>query len=103
MPFEKENSMITNPELTARNDAIARHLGSVLPRSGATVTAASDGSHRTLSLPDADHADAEIVHVLQHLLQKYVALLESSDHGGWSLDEDTTVRTVCTVLSRRAT
>ena len=93
--------MIRNTEFADRNNTIARHLGGIWPATS-TPTAKTDGSRRTPTPAEAGQEDAEIVQALQDLLQKYVALLESSDHGGWSLDEDTTVRTVCAVLSRRA-
>jgi hypothetical protein len=93
--------MISNTEFADRNDAIARHLGGILPATS-TVTANTNGGRRTLAPSEAGQEDAEIVHVLQHLLQKYVALLESSEHGGWSLDEDMTVRMVCALLASRA-
>jgi hypothetical protein len=44
----------------------------------------------------------EVMHVLQYLLQQYVALLETPEHGDWSREEDTTVRIACAVLSRHA-
>jgi hypothetical protein len=43
---------------------------------------------------------AEIAQSLGDLLNRYVALLEGSWRSGWSVDEEETVRDVCTQLAR---
>ena len=55
----------------------------------------------------ADASDAclrtyaqELALMLNHLLTRYVDLLESSEHGGWSREEDVVVQSARLLLSQ---
>ena len=92
--------MVTNNELAARNDALAQQSGKGWSAATATGDSEAEKNRRELSRLGARLEEVEVVHVLQYLLQQYVALLEAPEHGAWSLDEDTTVRIACAVLAR---
>ena len=58
----------------------------------------ADGIQEKLLAGDSPFSDTG--DALYNLLMRYVDLLEGQEHGGWTLDEETTVRAAVTALSR---
>ena len=60
----------------------------------------SEDTSTTSSVSDAGISSPELADALKYLLSRYVDLLESAEHGGWSLEEDQTVYRARTALAR---
>ena len=80
------------------NGVIARHLNLRLIHISAP---GAEAKLPTLQNNDAQSVELECsrdVAVLYYLLMKYVDLLESDQHGGWTQEEDDVVRNVISEL-----
>jgi hypothetical protein len=64
------------------------------------VPGAKDAPSEELSQQPRSVLVTNIAGTLYNLLGRYVALLESPDHGGWTLEEDEMVRAVVAILSQ---
>jgi hypothetical protein len=90
-------------------DIIDRHLNNDLQKtlkddssdlSPAAGTDITEAERREIAKERLQAAAPELAGALQELLARYVHLLESAEHGGWTLKEDETVRIACVVLAR---
>jgi hypothetical protein len=82
------------PETT---ESIVGHLGHWLPDSAASELTDASLERSESAIPASME---ELTRGLQDLLGRYVALLESADHGGWNRDEDEAVLRTLSLLER---
>ena len=74
---------------------IERHLGSEfhnIPVAAAAISGSDGMESREATLTRLQDAAPGLARALHDLLERYVSLLESAEHGGWTRDEDEIVR-----------
>ena len=91
--------MSENRRFGSQHNVIHRHLCALQTAATRKSSLQQNGFHSAFAAEEEITAE-EMAQTLRHLLERYILLLEASDHGGWNQEEDNTVLSVCAALSR---